>query len=242
MRCGRGRRSSVQRTGCKPRAAAVGLRTQRGRVCQQRWEAAPPRSVAPTWLTTRSELWFTSEPRRGASASISSKKSTHGAAARAREKSCRTARSLSPTYLPGGGGGAGWVHMWVWVGRGGPLQGRPWQAAAASWHADAGACPGTLCCAALRRAFMLHTQAPSCQGAALGPCRHAQQPMRRSLVEQLRSLDRDEVGAGLGGCCLGHQRFTAAWAGGGWGVGFAVAGICLELALAGQPRAGLHWC
>lgn len=52
-----------------------------------------------TWLTTRSADWLVSLPRRGASASISSKNNTHGAAARALEKSCRTARSLSPTYL-----------------------------------------------------------------------------------------------------------------------------------------------
>lgn len=70
----------------------------------------------PTWLTTRSEDWLTSEPRRGASASISSKKSTQGAAARARENSWRTARSLSPTYLQGGGGGG--ARNWLRGGRG----------------------------------------------------------------------------------------------------------------------------
>lgn len=47
----------------------------------------------------RSEEWLLSEPRRGARASISSKKRTQGCAARARANSCRTARSLSPTYL-----------------------------------------------------------------------------------------------------------------------------------------------
>lgn len=47
----------------------------------------------------RSDDWETSEPRRGARASSSSKKRRHGAAARARANSCRTALSLSPTHL-----------------------------------------------------------------------------------------------------------------------------------------------
>lgn len=62
-----------------------------------------PRPIARrhtlTWLTSLSLLWLVSPPRRGASASISSKKRTQGAAAPARAKSWRTARSLSPTYL-----------------------------------------------------------------------------------------------------------------------------------------------
>jgi hypothetical protein len=46
-----------------------------------------------------SAAWFESVPLLGASASISSKNSTHGCAARARANSCLTALSLSPTYL-----------------------------------------------------------------------------------------------------------------------------------------------
>ena len=46
-----------------------------------------------------SEDWEVSAARLGAKASSSSKKSTQGAAARARLNSWRTARSLSPTHL-----------------------------------------------------------------------------------------------------------------------------------------------
>lgn len=50
-------------------------------------------------MTHLSDDCETSEPRRGARASSSSKKSRHGAAALARLNSWRTARSLSPTHL-----------------------------------------------------------------------------------------------------------------------------------------------
>ena len=62
--------------------------------------ASSPSISVRSWFTTRSLAWLPeSFPRRGASESSSSKKSTHGAAARARAKRVRTARSLSPTYL-----------------------------------------------------------------------------------------------------------------------------------------------
>ena len=58
-----------------------------------------PSISVKSWFTTRSLAWLPSPPRRGASESSSSKNKTHGDAARARAKSVRTARSLSPTYL-----------------------------------------------------------------------------------------------------------------------------------------------
>lgn len=68
--------------------------------------ASMPSISVSNWLTRRSAgallpspLTPAPPPRRGASASISSKKSTQGCAARARANSCRTARSDSPTYL-----------------------------------------------------------------------------------------------------------------------------------------------
>mmetsp|Transcript_28069 Transcript_28069/g.69721 ORF Transcript_28069/g.69721 Transcript_28069/m.69721 type:complete len:205 (-) Transcript_28069:248-862(-) len=61
--------------------------------------SSPSISVS-IWLTTRSVACEPdSEPRRGTRASSSSKKMTHGAEARPRAKSCRTARSDSPTNL-----------------------------------------------------------------------------------------------------------------------------------------------
>ena len=58
-----------------------------------------PSISVKSWFTTLSLAWLPSPPRRGASESSSSKNNTHGDAARARAKSVRTARSLSPTYL-----------------------------------------------------------------------------------------------------------------------------------------------
>eukprot|EP00962_Isochrysis_galbana_P018378 scaffold5305_cov107-Isochrysis_galbana.AAC.2 len=61
--------------------------------------SSPSISVS-IWLTTRSVACEPdSDPRFGTSASSSSKKMTHGADARPRAKSSRTARSDSPTYL-----------------------------------------------------------------------------------------------------------------------------------------------
>mmetsp|Transcript_28567 Transcript_28567/g.77052 ORF Transcript_28567/g.77052 Transcript_28567/m.77052 type:complete len:275 (-) Transcript_28567:1339-2163(-) len=58
-----------------------------------------PSISVSSWFTTLSAAWLLSVPLRGANASSSSKNRTQGWAARARENSCRTARSLSPTYL-----------------------------------------------------------------------------------------------------------------------------------------------
>lgn len=63
------------------------------------WRPSVPSISVNSWFTTLSVDWFTSEPRLGARASSSSKKRTHGEAARALVNSCLTARSLSPTYL-----------------------------------------------------------------------------------------------------------------------------------------------
>ena len=61
--------------------------------------ASSPSISVSSWFTTRSDAWFPSFPRRGASESSSSKNNTQGAAALALANSVRTARSDSPTYL-----------------------------------------------------------------------------------------------------------------------------------------------
>mmetsp|Transcript_10455 Transcript_10455/g.26588 ORF Transcript_10455/g.26588 Transcript_10455/m.26588 type:complete len:276 (-) Transcript_10455:8-835(-) len=63
--------------------------------------ACTPSTSASSWLTTRSMTPPESAPapRAGASASISSKKITQGAARRARANTSRTWRSLSPMYM-----------------------------------------------------------------------------------------------------------------------------------------------
>mmetsp|Transcript_13475 Transcript_13475/g.42318 ORF Transcript_13475/g.42318 Transcript_13475/m.42318 type:complete len:316 (+) Transcript_13475:210-1157(+) len=61
--------------------------------------ASTPSSSVSSWLTTRSVTPVESLPRRGASASNSSKKSAQGAALRAFRKSSRTAASDWPIYL-----------------------------------------------------------------------------------------------------------------------------------------------
>mmetsp|Transcript_25116 Transcript_25116/g.86002 ORF Transcript_25116/g.86002 Transcript_25116/m.86002 type:complete len:200 (-) Transcript_25116:183-782(-) len=58
-----------------------------------------PSSSVSSWFTTRSVTPVESWPLRGAMASNSSKRSTHGAAARARAKTSRTPASDAPMYL-----------------------------------------------------------------------------------------------------------------------------------------------
>ena len=62
------------------------------------WVWSTPSISVNSWLTTRAVEPVSWAVRRGHKASISSKKITHGLESRARWKTCRTARSLSPTY------------------------------------------------------------------------------------------------------------------------------------------------
>ena len=99
------------------------------------WRPSVPSISVNSWFTTLSVDWFTSEPRLGARASSSSKKRTHGEAARALVNSCLTARSLSPTYLFSNSG--------PWIGIHTPISKR---------HDTLGLSP--ILCAVIRWTFM----------------------------------------------------------------------------------------